>query len=211
MQWDPATKQVLYKINLTETTQGKYAGFAIIAHDPDDSAYVVGRLPSSILKIDKYGKTVTLWYLPEPIIPTNAGTGSIAATGWTLLVSDANSKILKFDMRKQLGVPVEVPHYPNVNWTFTDSGYIPPRYKVPFASSRKTLSALSSCNRRTDCEMLRNSLGRSRIQYPIHIQRSRFRLEIASISYRLMLTISVILIRVLGRRTSSLSLISLRR
>jgi hypothetical protein len=86
-------------------------------------------LPSSILKIDKYGRTVIPWYLPEPIIPTNAGTGSIAATGCALLVSDANSKILKFDMRKELGVPVEVPQYPNVNWAFTDSGYIPPRYK----------------------------------------------------------------------------------
>ncbi|KAE9381988.1 hypothetical protein N431DRAFT_393725 [Stipitochalara longipes BDJ] len=129
LQWDPATKQVLYKLNLTETTQEKYAGFATIAHDPDDNAYVVGRLPSSILKVDKHGKTVTPWYLPQPIIPTNAGLGSIAATGWTLLASDANSTIRKFDMRKPLGVPVEVPHYPNVNWTITDSGYMPPLHK----------------------------------------------------------------------------------
>lgn len=128
LQWDPATKQVLYKINLTETTRGKYSGFATIAHDPDDNAYVVGRLPSSILKINKYGKTVIPWYLPQPIIPTNTGIGSIAATGWTVLVSDTNSRILKFDMRKELGVPVEVPHYPPVNWTITDSGYLPPRY-----------------------------------------------------------------------------------
>ena len=130
MQWDPFTKQVLYKINLTDTTHGKYSGFATIAHDPDDNAYVVGALPSSILKIDKYGKTVTPWYLPKPIIPTVPGLSSIAATDWTLLVShSSDSKILKFDMRDHLGVPVEVPHYPNVTWTFTDSGYLPPRHK----------------------------------------------------------------------------------
>lgn len=128
MQWNPATKEVLYKLNLTDTTHGKYAGFSTIAYDPDDNAYVVGAFPSSILKIDRYGKKVTPWYLPKPIISTNAGIGGIVAKEWVLLVSDVNSRILKFDMRVEFGVAVEVPHHPNVSWTFTDSGYLPPRY-----------------------------------------------------------------------------------
>lgn len=128
MQWDPVSKEVLYKINLTDTTDGKYSGFSTIAYDPHGNAYVVGAFPSSILKIDKYGKKVIPWYLPKPIIPTNPGIGGIVAKDWLLLVSDVNSKILKLDMRDEFGVAVEVPHHPNVNWTFTDSGYLPPRY-----------------------------------------------------------------------------------
>lgn len=129
MQWDPTTKQVVYNINLTDTTHGKYTGFQDVEQDPEDNVFVVGTFPSSILKVDKFGKEVTPWYLPQPIIPTNPGIAGLAANGWILLANDANSKILKFDMRDQIGVPVEVPHYPNVNWTFTDAIYLPPRHK----------------------------------------------------------------------------------
>ncbi|TVY64337.1 Core trichothecene cluster (CTC) protein [Lachnellula suecica] len=128
LQLDPATRELVYKINLTETTQNKYSGFGDVEQDPKGNVYVVGGFPSSILKVDKYGENVTPWYLPEPIIPTNAGLNGLAAHGWTLLANDANSKILKFDMRDPVGTPVLVPHHPNMNWTFTDAIYLPRRY-----------------------------------------------------------------------------------
>lgn len=51
MLWDPETKEVLYKVNLTDTTHGKYGGLQDVEHDPDGNVYVVGTFPGSILKV----------------------------------------------------------------------------------------------------------------------------------------------------------------
>ncbi|KAH6672129.1 hypothetical protein B0J14DRAFT_67706 [Halenospora varia] len=129
MQWDPVTRQTNYKINLTDTTHAKYGGFQDVEQDPEGNVYVVGTFPSSILKVDKKGKKVTPWFVSQPVDPKRSGFAGLAANGWILLANDADSKIWKFDMRAPKGVPVEVPHSPNVTWSFTDAIYLPPRHK----------------------------------------------------------------------------------
>ena len=90
MQWDPVSKSVLYKLNLTDTAHGKYGGYQDAEQDPEGNVYVVGTYPSSILKVSNDGKTVTPWYLSNPPAgSTNiTGYGGLAAKGWILLAND---------------------------------------------------------------------------------------------------------------------------
>lgn len=55
MQWDPATRKLLYKHNLTTITQGQYGAFQDIEFDPDNNVYVVGTFPSSIMRVSAKG------------------------------------------------------------------------------------------------------------------------------------------------------------
>ncbi|KAF8853020.1 hypothetical protein BDZ45DRAFT_658506 [Acephala macrosclerotiorum] len=135
MQWDPVSKSVLYKVNLTDTAHGKYGGYQDVEQDPEGNMYVVGTYPSSILKVSKDGRTVTPWYLSNP--PAGAtnitGYAGLAAKGWTLLANDnlggAPAQIVKFNMHAKIGVPVPVPHYPNTTIVASDAIYLPPRYR----------------------------------------------------------------------------------
>jgi hypothetical protein len=131
MQWDPATKELLYKTNLTETTQGKHSGFQDVEQDPDGNVYVVGTYPSSILRVSKDGKQVTPWYVPaSPTNTTIAGLSGLAAKDWILLGGDSNSgQICRFDMRAEKGVPVPVPVTPNHTFGACDAVYFPPKYE----------------------------------------------------------------------------------
>lgn len=129
MQWDPFSHHLNYNINLTDTTHGKYGGFGDVEQDPEGNVYVVGIFPSSIVKVSKDGKEVVPWYLPDPIVPTVSGFNGMATNGWSLLVNDADSKLVRFDMHAPKGKPIPVPHYPNANWTFTDAIFLPPRYE----------------------------------------------------------------------------------
>lgn len=131
LQWDPKSRKVLYKLNLTEAVDGKYGGYQDVEQDPEGNVFVVGTYPSSILKVDKHGKTVTPWYLsPPPINQTIAGLCGLAAKGWLLLGNDnTHDQLLKFDMRDKIGIPVIVPHYPNVDISITDAIYFPPKYE----------------------------------------------------------------------------------
>jgi hypothetical protein len=130
MQWDPKTKEVLYELNLTKTSQGKYGGFQDVEQDPEGNVYVVGTYPGSIMRVDKKGKTVTPWYVSEPIITTQTGLSGLAAKDWILLSNDVNSgQIWRFDMREKKGVPVIVPLSPSLTVGFSDAIYLPPKYK----------------------------------------------------------------------------------
>jgi hypothetical protein len=128
--FDPVKKALVYKVNLTETSQGLYGGFQDIEHDPENNAFVVGTWPGSLLKVSPDGKTVTPWYLPEKIVPTEKGIGGIAALGWTLLAQgDASGSIWKFDLKAPKGVPVPVKiTMGNHNFAASDAIYLPPKY-----------------------------------------------------------------------------------
>lgn len=128
MQYDPFAKELVYSINLTETTNSEYGGFGDVEQDSESNVFVVGSYPSSIVKVDKDGKTVRPWYVPDPINTTNAGFTGMATHGNTLLVNDADSKLVRFDMRAERGTPIPIPHSPNVTWSFTDAIFLPPRY-----------------------------------------------------------------------------------
>lgn len=135
MQWDPVSETVLYELNLTDMVHGKYGGYQDVEQDPEGNVYVVGTYSSSILKVSKDGKKVTPWYLSKtPAGATNiTGYAGLAAKGWTLLANDdlggAPAQIVKFDMRAKIGVPVPVPHYPNITIAVSDAIYLPPRYE----------------------------------------------------------------------------------
>lgn len=131
LKFDPKSKELLYKINLTETSQAKYGGFQDIEQDPDSNVFVVGTWPGSILKVDKDGKKVTPWYLPEKIVQTEKGIGGIAALDYLLLAQgDASGKIWRFDLKAEKGVPQPVTITSgNHSFSASDAIYLPPKYK----------------------------------------------------------------------------------
>jgi len=43
MLWDPTTRELLYKVNLTDTTHGKYGGFKDVEQDPMETSTSLGR------------------------------------------------------------------------------------------------------------------------------------------------------------------------
>ncbi len=135
--WDPTSKELLYKVNLTDTTHGKYGGFQDVEQDPDGNVYVVGTFPGSILKVEKFqpGRKrepeVDVWYLSQPVNTNRTGLGGLAVTDWTLLSNDNDGgRILKFDLRSssKTGTPVVVPLTPNHTLSFSDAIYLPPKY-----------------------------------------------------------------------------------
>ncbi|KAK0114895.1 hypothetical protein ONS96_013373 [Cadophora gregata f. sp. sojae] len=130
---DPSTKELIYKINLTDTTHGKYGGFQDVEQDPDGRVYVVGTFPGSILRVDKKrGKRdprVTPWYVSQPIDTTSTGLSGLASKDWTLLSNDNNGgRLLNFNMRLPTGIPTVVPLTPAYNIFFSDAIYLPPKY-----------------------------------------------------------------------------------
>ncbi|KAG4433132.1 hypothetical protein IFR05_011374 [Cadophora sp. M221] len=134
MLWDPKTRELLYKVNLTDTTHGKYGGFQDVEQDPDGNVYVVGTFPGSILKVDKMrgwkSPKVTPWYVSQPVNTNRTGLGGLAVNDWTLLSNDNDGgKLLKFDMRSSAGKPTVIPLTPNHTFTFSDAIYLPPKYK----------------------------------------------------------------------------------
>lgn len=131
LQFDPATKSLNYKINLTETSQGRYGGFQDVEQDPEGNVFVVGTWPGTVLKVSKDGKSVKPWYLPEEIVQTHKGIGGIAALGWILLAQgDQSNTIWKFDLKAEKGVPQPV-KITKGNHTFdqSDAIYLPPKYE----------------------------------------------------------------------------------
>lgn len=129
IKYDLEARKVLYTLNLTETTQGKYGGFQDVQHDSRGNTYVVGSWPTSILRVSPGGKNVVPWYLPEPIVTTNYGCAGLAATGNILLSNDnLHSQILRFNMLDNSGNPVPVPITPTYTFNFTEAIHLPPAY-----------------------------------------------------------------------------------
>ncbi|GJC88009.1 core trichothecene cluster (CTC) protein 14 [Colletotrichum liriopes] len=133
MIFNPKTKEVLYKVNLTETTHGQYGGFADLEQDPDGNVYVNSMFPGSILKL--YGfdgrntPKVTEWYLSQPRDSSIDGFGGLAAKEWTLLTHDnSDGRLLKFDMRSSKGLPIAIPVTPSHTFLDSDASYLPPKY-----------------------------------------------------------------------------------
>jgi hypothetical protein len=133
LKYSPSTDEVLWKVNLTATSKGVYGGFQEVEHDTRGNTYVVGTYPSSILRVDKRGRRVAPWYLPETIVTTTQGYSGLAATGDVLLANDNNggngTEIYRFDMRKDQGHPRLVPRTPNIFIPVTDGIYMPPKYR----------------------------------------------------------------------------------
>jgi len=128
MQYNPKTRKVLYKTNITEISQGRYGGPQDVEQDPHGNTYIVGTFSSSIMKIDKRGKAEE-WYLKKPINTTQWGYSGIAAKNWTLLASDEETGgLFRFDMRKEKGIPIPIPLNPDHKLGKCDAAYLPRRY-----------------------------------------------------------------------------------
>ncbi len=129
IKYDPAKKSVLWKLNITAVTQGKYGGFQDVATDVRGNTYIVGTFPGTILRVDKNGTAVVPWYLPSTINSTKAGYSGLAVTGDILLVNDdATGEIYRFDTKAEKGTPTLVPRTPHDAFTGGDAIHLPPKY-----------------------------------------------------------------------------------
>ena len=130
MQWNPSTRKLTYKHNLTTITQGRWGGPQDIEFDPDDNVYVVGTFPSSIMRVDSKGKKVETWYLDDNLNHTIAGYGGLASNGWTLITNDHDTgDLFRFDMRAKKGTPTKIRVKPEHKIQNTDAIQLPRRYK----------------------------------------------------------------------------------
>ena len=129
--WDPVTKKEVYRLNLTETTQGSYGGFQDVEFDKSGNIYVVGTFPSSILRVENNGTRVNEWYKSRGN-HTVTGFSGLAAAGDILLANDntvsPNGSLVKFDMSVSKGTPTTVPISPPRSIKGSDAIYLPPKY-----------------------------------------------------------------------------------
>lgn len=130
---------MIYTVDLNAAvTHGNYTGFQDSAQDPRGNVYVAGTYSASIIRISPDGQDVKTWYVQEPVITTRGGFSGIASTGDILLVGDKNGgnggRLVRFDSRKETGVPFYVPLERPVNSTLnttlptSDAVYLPPKY-----------------------------------------------------------------------------------
>ncbi|KAI1372413.1 hypothetical protein F4677DRAFT_268272 [Hypoxylon crocopeplum] len=133
VRYDPATKELVWALNITEVSQGQYGGQQDVEHDSRGHVYVLGTYPGTILRVEPDGSSISPWYLPEEIDHTSAGLTGFAATGDILLASDAKNEsgsgeIYRFDLTADKGVPVLVPRTPDDPIMSLDAVYLPPKY-----------------------------------------------------------------------------------
>lgn len=130
----------MWRVNLTEVTQGKWSGFQDVTVDKRGNSYVIGTYPSSILKVDKAGKRITTWLPPKtPINTTVHGFTGVESIGDTLLVIDSNgvpeelsdgdSLLWRMDMRDPIANPKQVTlRPPGVKIGVPDAIHLPEKY-----------------------------------------------------------------------------------
>lgn len=128
MKYDPKRRHILWNVNLTATSQGRYGAFQDVEHDGRGNTYVVGTYPGTIMRVNPEGTKVSPWYLPQHINHTEKGFSGLAAVGDVLLSNDADGQVYRFDMRTERGIPTLVPMTPNVTYEGTDAIYLPPKY-----------------------------------------------------------------------------------
>lgn len=130
MLFNPSTRKLIYKFNLTTITQARYGGFQDLEFDPSGNVYIVGEYPSCILRVDSKGKDITNWYLNTTAANhTIAGFTGLAAKEWTLLASHSSEgSLFRFDMRKPRGIPHPVRISPAHKIESPDAIQLPPRY-----------------------------------------------------------------------------------
>ncbi|KAK0630859.1 hypothetical protein B0T17DRAFT_572834 [Bombardia bombarda] len=133
MKYSPYSKKILWTLNITAVTRGRYGAFQDVEHDKRGNTYVVGTFPGTVMRADREGRAVGPWYLPEPFPNTTTrwGFSGLAAVGGeseVLLANDGDGRLYRFDMREAEGRPVLVPTTPEVLYTGQDAIYLPPMY-----------------------------------------------------------------------------------
>jgi hypothetical protein len=152
LRWDAVTQKVLWSVNLTSTTRGRYGGPQDIEHDSRGNIYVLGTYPGTLLRVAGDGSVVDEWYIPSQSLGGDSNgtidhavvgfTGLAAVDGDTLLVSDARNNsarggtLYRFDMTSRKGKPTLVPVLPSSHLVNSSSAvirpgdaiYLPPKY-----------------------------------------------------------------------------------
>jgi len=130
IKYDPDKKSVVWRLNITTYTGGKYGGFQDIETDSRGNTYIVGTFPGTILKVDKAGTAVTPWFVPAEINSTRTGYSGLAAVGDVLLANDGNARELhRFDLTADKGTPTKVNLSPaTAPFTAGDAIYFPPKW-----------------------------------------------------------------------------------
>jgi hypothetical protein len=142
LRYSASSNKLLWSVNLTTTTRGRYGGPQDIEHDSRGNIYVLGTYPGTLMRVAGDGSRVDEWYVPSTNTTAAVGyTGFAAVDGDSLLVSDARNNsasggaIYKFDMSSKKGIPTLVPivSSPHLNTTSPlihpgDAIYLPPKY-----------------------------------------------------------------------------------
>jgi len=133
VKYSPAEGRVLWTVNLTAVSGGRYGGFQEVEHDDRGNTYVVGTHPSSIIRVDKHGRHAEPWYPPQTTNTGPRGYSGLASTGDVLIANDNNGgnggEIHRFDMRDAKGIPAVVKRVPSVFIPDANGIYMPPRYR----------------------------------------------------------------------------------
>ncbi|GAB1311477.1 hypothetical protein MFIFM68171_01687 [Madurella fahalii] len=143
IRWDPrggagsgadGPGRVVWRVDLTRTSRGRYGGFQDVDHDAWGRTYVVGTWPGTILRVDERGTEVAEWVVPEPLPPTTvkgySGIAVVRETGSReMLAVDGDGRLKRFDLARGRGRAVDVPIRPEVLYNDTDAIYLPPMYE----------------------------------------------------------------------------------
>ncbi|KAI0198589.1 hypothetical protein F4808DRAFT_462703 [Astrocystis sublimbata] len=131
LRYAPDTASVLWSVNLTAVSQGRYGGPQDIEFDDAGNVYVLGTYPGHLFRVSGDGSSVDEWYINNSstiappkgscgggdVLDTTAMgyTGLAAVDGTTLLVADSRNKsadggaLFRFDMGAEKGTPVPIP------------------------------------------------------------------------------------------------------
>ncbi|KAL7620173.1 hypothetical protein AAE478_009166 [Parahypoxylon ruwenzoriense] len=133
--YDPAKREIVWSLNITDVTEGEYGGQQDVEHDSRGHVYILGSYPGTILRVEPDGKSIKPWYMPEKIDHTLYGLTGFAATGDILLASDiknnsaSGGEIYRFDLTADKGTPLLVPRTPMDPILSLDAIYLPPKYE----------------------------------------------------------------------------------
>ncbi|KAF5127405.1 Core trichothecene cluster (CTC) protein 14 [Metarhizium anisopliae] len=139
VKYDLQRGQELWRANLTAVTGGVYSGFQDIEHDACGNSFAVGTWPSSIVRVSKDGKDAAAWYLTNDKDHTKKGLTGLASKGDILLATEhTGSRLLRFDMKADKGVPEVVPVGEDGIGERPDGIYLPSKFegKVLLVSSQ---------------------------------------------------------------------------
>lgn len=135
IKYDSGTGKVLWTVNVTDVSRGRYGGFQDVEHDRWGRTYIVGTWPGTILRVERDGTGLREWLVPDPLPPTTqrgySGLAVVAQSGGRTMLTVNGTGLFRFELREEQerGDPVQVPIWPDVRYNDTDAIYLPPVYE----------------------------------------------------------------------------------
>ncbi|KAK1773117.1 hypothetical protein QBC45DRAFT_447134 [Copromyces sp. CBS 386.78] len=66
IKYIPLDHRTLWTVSLTTVTKERYGGLQDVETDGRGNTYVVGTFPGTVLRVDKHGREIKEWYVPQP-------------------------------------------------------------------------------------------------------------------------------------------------